>query len=257
MSAGGEKIAAAILAAKKAGRSAIAAYLTAGFPSRGEFDGLLRDAAGAAEVIEVGVPFSDPIADGVTIQDSSRIALAGGATLAWALETLAAARTALAVPVVVMSYLNPLLAYGLRSLVRDAAEAGVSGLIVPDLPLEEQALLSPALGDKGLALIQMTTPATPSHRLTRIAASGEGFVYAVTVAGTTGGRLERDGGLVDYLERVRAAAAAPVLAGFGVRVREDVASVVPPADGVVVGSALIAAIARGERPSRFLKGLRP
>ena len=257
MSAGGERIASAILAARKAGRPAIAAYLTAGFPSRDAFPALLRDAATAADVIELGVPFSDPIADGVTIQEASRVALAGGASLAWSLRMLAASRLAAATPIVVMSYVNPLLVYGIDSLARDAAAAGVSGFIVPDLPLEEQERLAPALRDEELALIQMSTPASPPQRLLRIGGSSDGFVYAVTVTGTTGGRVDVRSGLVDYLLRVRAATAGPLLAGFGVRTAEDVAAIVPPADGVVVGSALIAAIARGEDPSRFLKGLRP
>jgi tryptophan synthase alpha chain len=257
MTPGGERIARAIFAAKEAGRPAIAAYLTAGFPSREAFPALLLDVASAADVIEVGVPFSDPIADGVTIQTASRVALAAGTTLVWTLETLAAARTALAAPVVVMSYVNPLFVYGLAPLARDAAAAGVSGFLVPDLPLEEQAWLSPALRERGLALIQMTTPATPPHRLSHIAASSDGFLYAVTVAGITGGRLAGSSDLVDHLERVRAATAGPVLAGFGIRNADDVAAIVPPADGVVVGSALIAAIEKGAAPSHFLRGLRP
>ncbi len=255
MTQGGNRIASAILKARNAGRPAVAAYLTAGFPSRATFPGLLRAASAAADVLEVGVPFSDPMADGVTIQRASRVALLDGTTLDWTLQALAASLPSFSTPVVIMSYLNPLLAYGLTRLARDAAATGVSGFIVPDLPLEEQGRLRPTFRAAGLAFVQMVTPATPVPRLDRIGAESDGFVYAVTVTGTTGGRIDAWTDFTAYLERVRAATARPILAGFGVRTREDVAALVPPADGVVVGSALIAAIERGESPGVFLAGL--
>jgi tryptophan synthase alpha chain len=223
---------------------------------RASFPGLLREVSLACDILEVGIPFSDPMADGVTIQRASHIALGDGTTLPWTLQVLAAAIPSFSIPVVVMSYLNPLLAYGISRLARDAAAAGVSGFVVPDLPLEEQGPIRPPLIGAGLAFVQMLTPATPVPRLTRISAESDGFVYAVTVRGTTGGRLERRLELAGYLDRVRAATSLPVLAGFGVRTREDILALVPPADGVVVGSALIAAIERGESPGIFLAGLR-
>jgi tryptophan synthase alpha chain len=156
-----------------------------------------------------------------------------------------------------MSYVNPLLAYGWERFAHDAADAGVTGLIVPDLPLEEQHALRPALVDAGLALVQMTTPVTPEKRLARLGAASEGFVYAVTVTGTTGGDFGDGSALADYLRRVRGATSHYVLAGFGVKTKEDVAKLVPPAHGVVVGSALIAALERRERAGAFLAGVRP
>jgi tryptophan synthase alpha chain len=255
MTQGGDRITSAIVAARNAGRAAIAAYVTAGFPARETFPALLREVSTACDILEIGIPFSDPMADGATIQRASRIALVHGTTLTWTLQTLAETISAFPRPVVIMSYLNPLLAYGTSRLARDAAAAGVAGFIVPDLPLEEQERLRPLLGDAGLAFIQMVTPATPAPRLTRIGAAADGFVYAVTVTGTTGGRLGAGSDLTGYLERTRAATTRPLLAGFGVRTRDDVAAAVPPADGVVVGSALIAAIERGESPSAFLAGL--
>jgi tryptophan synthase alpha chain len=255
MSQGGDRIASAIMKARNAGRPAVAAYMTAGFPSREAFPAVLREVSAASDILEVGIPFSDPMADGVTIQRASRIALMDGTTLSWTLRGLAASVPSFSTPVVLMSYLNPLLAYGVRDLARDAAAAGVSGFIVPDLPLEEQERLRPALGASGLAFIQMVTPATPAPRLERIGAESDGFVYAVTVTGTTGGRLGAPADLTAYLERVRSATTQPILAGFGVRTWKDVAASVPPADGVVVGSALIAAIERGESPAAFLAGL--
>lgn len=255
MTPGGDRIASSILKAKTAGRPAMAAFLTAGFPTREAFPGLMCAASDAADVLEVGLPFSDPMADGVTIRRASHTALLKGTTLRWTLDALRACIPSLSSPVVVMSYLNPLLAYGVARLVRDAADAGVSGFIVPDLPIEEQRLLAPQLRAAGLALVQMVTPATPGPRLARIAAVGDGFVYAVAVLGTTGGTIEDLREVAVYLERVRAATGHPILAGFGVRAAADVAALVPPADGVVVGSALIAAIERGEHPGSFLAGL--
>jgi tryptophan synthase alpha chain len=255
MTRGGDRIASAIRKATEAGRAALAAYVTAGFPTRESFPALLGEVSAACDILEVGIPFSDPMADGVTIQRASRIALLHGATLSWALHVLASSADALRSPVVVMSYLNPLLAYGTSRLARDAAAAGVSGFIVPDLPLEEQDDLRSELSTSGLALIQMVTPATPAPRLSRIGAQADGFVYAVTVTGTTGGRLGAGSDLTGYLARARAATTLPLLAGFGVTTGDDVAAAVPPADGVVVGSALIAAIERGERPAAFLAGL--
>jgi tryptophan synthase alpha chain len=257
MTPGGDRIAAAIFKATNAGRAAVAAYVTAGFPARGAFPALLHEVSAACDILEVGIPFSDPMADGVTIQRASRIALLDGTTLSWTLRTLAASAGAFATPIVIMSYLNPLLAYGPSRLAREAAAAGVAGFIVPDLPLEEQDRLRPLLGDSGLAFIQMVTPATPASRLKRIGAEADGFVYAVTVTGTTGGRLGARSDLTAYLHRARATTTRPLLAGFGVRSWDDVAAAVPPADGVVVGSALIAAIERGESPSAFLAELFP
>jgi tryptophan synthase alpha chain len=252
---GGDCIASALAKAAAAGRPAIAAYMTAGYPSRGGLTELLCAVSAACDVVEVGIPFSDPMADGVTIQRSSRIAILDGTTLTFTLEALATSIPSITAPVVLMSYMNPLLAYGVSRVARDAASAGVCGFVVPDLPLEEQALLAPHLLAAGIALIQMVTPTTPESRLKHVCAVSEGFVYAVTVAGTTGGGLADSAQIIRYLQRVRTSTAHPILAGFGVRTRDDVAALVPPADGVVVGSALIDAIDRGESPGTFLSTL--
>jgi tryptophan synthase alpha chain len=256
MTRGGVRIAGALREATVAGQPAVATFVTAGFPSKDGFSRLLREVASASDVLEVGIPFSDPMADGVTIQRASRTAIANGTSVSSVLSALAALAPSLATPVVLMSYFNPLLAYGLTRFSRDAADAGVSGLIVPDLPLEEQHALRPAMLSSGLALVQMVTPVTPDARLARLAALSEGFVYAVTVTGTTGGGLGGNGDLPGYLRRVRGATDKFVLAGFGVRTNGDVAALVPPADGVVVGSALIAALERGESAGAFLAGVR-
>lgn len=255
---GADRITTAIGQANHAGRPAIAAFLTAGFPTRGDFAGLLASAVSEADLVEVGVPFSDPMADGLTIQRSSRTALEDGTTLPWILETvagLAGSGSADRAPVLLMSYLNPIMAHGFGQFAADATEAGVAGLIVPDLPLEESNELRSVLDPEGIALIQLVTPATPPGRLERVCQASRGFVYAVTMKGTTGASVDA-GSVGDYLERVRRASSLPVLAGFGVRSASDVTSLGQSANGVIVGSALVEAIDRGQDPAAFVRGLR-
>ena len=251
---GSERITTAIDRANRAGRPAIAAFLTAGFPSRGDFAGLLESAVSEADLVEVGVPFSDPMADGLTIQRSSRTALEDGTTLPWILETVADL-VGTGAPVLLMSYLNPIMAHGFDRFAADAAEADVAGLIVPDLPLEESNDLRSVLDSRGIALVQLVTPATPAERLERVCGASRGFVYAVTMKGTTGASVDASS-VGDYLERVRRVASLPVLAGFGVRSASDVAGLGGFADGVIVGSALVEAIERGQDPAEFVRDLR-
>ena len=256
MSETGGRISSAIERANRAGRPGIAAFLTAGFPSRGDFARLLESAVSEADLVEVGVPFSDPMADGLTIQRSSRTALEDGTTLPWILETVAdLPLLESAAPVLLMSYLNPIMAHGFDRFAVDAAKAGVEGLIVPDLPLEESDDLRSVLDPAGIALVQLVTPATPPDRLERVCQASRGFVYAVTVKGTTGASVDA-GSVGDYLERVRRVSSLPVLAGFGVRSASDVAALGAFADGVIVGSALVEAIDRGQDPAAFVRGLR-
>ena len=249
-----EQISAAIRAANKQG-PAIVAFLTAGYPSAAKFREHLTAVASGADVVEIGVPFTDPMADGVTIQRSSEAALKQGVTLRWILKELTAMQRP-ATPLVLMSYLNPLLAYGLDALARDAAAAGVSGFIVPDLPFDEGEDFRRALSATGLALIQMVTPVTTPARLAQVAAASQGFLYAVTMTGTTGKSAELPPEAADYLRRARAAAKVPLCAGFGIRSREQVATLRPLADGVIVGSALVEVLERGEDPAAWLRALR-
>ena len=254
MTAGGARIEGALRRAIDARRPAIAAFLTAGYPDRARFTACLRSAASAADVVEIGVPFSDPVADGPTIQRASVAAIRGGMTLASLLEELRAG-AALSAPVVLMSYVNPLLAYGPRRFAHDAAASGVHGVILPDLPLQEQDLLAPDLRDASIALVQLVAPTTPPERARRLALTSEGFVYAIAVTGTTGGAAGDAAPLRRAIAMLKEACATPVLAGFGIRDASHVASLVPPADGVVVGSALVEAIDAGVEPAAFLAGL--
>jgi tryptophan synthase alpha chain len=180
-----EHIGAAIRAAVATGRPALVGYLTAGFPSRRRFKENLAAVAAGCDVVEIGVPFSDPMADGATVQRASFAALADGVTLPWILDELQSIEPRHAAPILLMSYLNPLLAFGMEQLPRAAARAGVSGFIVPDLPFEESADLHQALEAEGLALVQMVTPVTPPERLKMLCREAKGFVYAVTMTGTT------------------------------------------------------------------------
>ncbi len=250
-----ERISSAIRAASGAGEPALVAYLTAGFPARGAFRDQLRALDSAADVIEVGVPFTDPMADGVTIQRASLAALKQGVTLKWILAELAALDGVQA-PLLLMSYLNPLLAFGVEALALQAARAGVAGFIVPDLPLDESSELHAALSAQRLALVQMVTPVTQPQRLAQLCSGSQGFVYAVTMTGTTGKRVEVPAEVLGYLDRVRTLARVPVCAGFGIRSREQVLRLKGHVDGVVVGSALVEVMERGEDPAAFLRALR-
>ena len=236
---------------------ALVAYLTAGFPRRQGFLEQLSAVAAAADVVEIGVPFSDPMADGRTIQRSSRIALAGGTTLSWLLAELASAGGALGAPLLLMSYFNPLLAFGLDELPASARRAGISGFIVPDLPFEEGTDLSSALAREELSLVQFVAPATPPGRAARLCAASQGFVYALTTTGVTGQDVALPEATLAHLSRLRRTSPVPVCAGFGIRHRDQVDRLAPHVDGVIVGSALVEVIERGEDAVRFLDGLRP
>jgi len=250
-----ERISAALNGAVAAGRVGLVPYLTAGYPDKNTFVATVKKIATVGDVIEVGVPFSDPMADGVTIQRSSRIALEQGVSLRWILAELAAAGT-IGAPIVLMSYLNPLLVYGYEALAEDCVKAGVCGFIVPDLPLEEGDDFRAVLDEQGLALIQLVTPATPDDRMARLCAASKGFVYAVTIRGITGGTSELPDEVPAYLDRVKAQVDIPVCAGFGVRQAAQVKNLGKHADGVIVGSALVEQLEAGNDPVEFLKSLR-
>jgi tryptophan synthase alpha chain len=250
-----ESISQVTVAIEQAGGAAICAYVTAGYPELGGYPDVLSAVARSADVVEVGVPFTDPMADGQTIQQASHRALSQGVNLDYVFDTLGS--TELAAPHVLMGYYNPFLAYGLDRLVGRMAESGTSGLIVPDLPLEESAELASMLEGRGHGLVQMVAPTTPAGRLSTLTSASRGFVYAVTTKGTTGSTTHFDQEVLDYLDRVKAASPLPVIAGFGVRERSQVVALSGHVDGVAVGTALIDAIDRGDDPAGFLDGLRP
>lgn len=224
-------------------KPAFVAYLTCGFPSAAAtVPALLAMQASGVDVIEVGVPFSDPMADGGTIQKANEVALAGGVTLADCLASVRAARAAgLTAPVVLMGYYNPVLRYGEARLVADAAAAGVDGFILVDLPLEECRPFLGACDAAGLAFVPLVAPTTTDARLAAIATIARGFVYCVSVTGVTGARSALPVDLAPFLARVRAAMPGlPLAVGFGISTRQQVDDVGALADGVVMGSAIIA-----------------
>ncbi|HEY3813294.1 MAG TPA: tryptophan synthase subunit alpha [Caulobacteraceae bacterium] len=232
-------------ALKAENRAAFVAYVMAGDPDTETAFEILKGLPGAgADVIELGFPFSDPMAEGPPIQRASLRALKAGMTLSGTLDLVRRFRKGDAeTPVVMMGYLNPLLTPGLEAFARDAAEAGVDGLIVVDCPPEEADPLADALDSVGISLIRLATPTTDDHRLKTVVKRTSGFVYYVSVAGVTGVK-EADADLIaPAVARVRAASGLPVAVGFGIKTPERAAEVARVADAAVVGSALVERIA--------------
>ncbi len=251
-----ESISAAIESANTEKRTGLVPFITAGYPEPAGFLDTLRAIAKVGDVVEIGVPFSDPMADGMTIQRSSYAAIENGVTLKWIFDQLESAKGQIETPIVFMSYLNPLLAFGFENLAQRALDTGVCGFIVPDLPFEECAEIRDALEAKGIGLIQLVTPATPPDRLEMLARESRGFLYAVTITGITGGDSGLPTDLADYLDRVSKVSPLPVCAGFGIRAAEDVVNVGKHAAGAIVGSALVEVLEKGDDPAEFLKQLR-
>lgn len=249
-------ISTAIRDRRATGQPALIAYITAGFPTKAGFIQQLNAVGAVADVVEVGVPFTDPMADGTTIQRSSRVALEQGVSLRWILQELTRAEVKPRAPLLLMSYLNPLLAYGVDKLPDDAVRAGIAGFIVPDLPFEESHELRNALDARGLALVQFVTPVTPTERMQMLTEGSGGFIYAVTMTGTTGKNVAVPEEVLEYFARVKKISPVPVCAGFGIRSREQVQRLAPFIDGAIVGSALVEVLERGEDPAKFLRSLR-
>lgn len=241
---------------RSAGRKALIPYLTAGYPTPSASAAAFRSAAEVADIIEVGVPFSDPLADGPTIQRSTYEALRQGMTLAGTLELIAQAEVA--TPLVIFSYLNPILQYGLERFLRAAEELGVAGLLLTDLPAGSDLQVESAVQRSGVDLIRLVAPTTRPVRLAEALNGAQGFVYLVARLGVTGARSSLDVDLRESVARVRAATSLPVAVGFGISTPEQARTVAAMADGVVVGSALVDILGRdGVAAARkFLGSLR-
>ncbi|MEP7086056.1 MAG: tryptophan synthase subunit alpha [Gemmatimonadota bacterium] len=226
-------------ALKQRDAKALVVYITAGHPDRTRSLELLRGLADAgADVIELGVPFSDPLADGPVIQASSQRALDQGMTFDGVLTL--ASEAAVSVPIVLFSYLNPIVAAGPTALAR-AAAAGIDGLLVTDLPVGGDSELEREIGESPLAFIRLVAPTTPALRMAEIAKHGSGFVYLISRLGVTGMQSEIAGGLAETIDRLRSVTSLPVCVGFGINGPEQAASVARMADGVIVGSAVVRA----------------
>jgi tryptophan synthase alpha chain len=243
-------------ALRSSGRTALIPYLTAGYPTVESSAAALRAVAEVADIIEVGVPFSDPLADGPTIQRSTFEALRQGMTLAGTLDLIAQVEPA--VPIVIFSYLNPILQYGIDRFLTDAGKLGVAGLILTDLPAGSDPAIETAVRHSQLDLIRLIAPTTREARLTAAVQGAQGFVYLVARLGVTGATSSLAGDLAAYVARVRRATALPVAVGFGISTPEQARAVGKMADGVVVGSALVDTLGRdGVRAARrFLGTLR-
>ena len=236
-------------ALRKQSRTALVCYVTAGHPDvERSLATLAALEEGGADIIELGVPFSDPIADGPIIQSSSQQALANGMTYDGALSLIERARPK--VPVVLFSYLNPILAAGEDALTR-AAESGASGILVTDIPVGADPAREEWLGDSPLAFIRLVAPTTPADRMAEIARHGSGFVYLISRLGVTGVQETTEKTLPDTVKRLRAATKLPICVGFGISTPAQAKAVGELADGVVVGSALVQAAADG--PDAVLK----
>jgi len=241
------------------GQAALVPYVTAGYPERASTVAAMQALADAgADVVELGIPFSDPLADGPTIQHASFVSIEKGTTVHGVLDDLAAFRSARSTPVVLFTYLNPLLRYGLAAFLHDAAKAGAQGVLVTDLPTGSDPAIEEAVIDSPLDLIRLIAPTTPIERVPEVAKGGSGFLYYISRTGVTGTRSELRSELAAEVGAIRAVVDLPVAVGFGISTPEQARAVAGVADGVVVGSAVIQALDRGgpAEAGRFLASLR-
>lgn len=238
--------------ARHEGRAALMPYFTLGFPGYEQSIQVVEALAkSGADLIELGVPFSDPLADGPTIQHSTQRALEQGMSVSRCLAAVREIRArGVAQPLLLMGYINPVLAYGVERYAREAAAAGADGLIIPDLPVEEAGEIETACRKEALALVYLAAPTSTPERLAALAAHTRGFLYLVSLTGVTGARSALASDLADFAARARAVAQTPLAVGFGISTPEQAAAVARLADGVIIGSALIHAAGQAEDPAR-------
>lgn len=239
------------------GKKALIVYLTAGYPSIGLDEELAITAIDAgADILELGFPFSDPIADGPLIQEASHKALENGMTLAGAIGLAGRVRAQRDVPIILMGYANPVHHMGYDTFSEKLAQAGGDGAIIPDLPMETAAPLRDEMRKRGLALVPMAAPNTPPERLDPLLRSGDGFLYLVSMAGLTGDALEGTASWKEIASKAKEAARLPVCVGFGIRTGQDASRAAQAADGVIVGSAVTRVIGEAGSPKEAIKAVR-
>ena len=254
-----DPLAPAFAAWRAAGRRVLIPYLTAGYPGpQATLPLLARLAAAGADLVELGIPFSDPVADGPTIQRASQRALEAGVDVAWVLAQLREFRARHDTPVVLFTYLNPVIAYGAERFLDDAIAAGAQGVLLTDLPVGSDPALESAFESAPIALVRLLAPTSPPARAREVAARAQGFLYYISRMGVTGARAALPPELAHEVETVRALSPVPVAVGFGISTPEQAAAVARVADGIVVGSALIDSIDRGglDAVGDFIAGLR-
>ena len=240
--------------AQSENRAAFLPYFPIGYPT---YDASLRTieamAGAGVDGFEVGIPFSDPIADGPTIQAATQIALENGTTVRQCLDAVRALRDrGVSQPMLMMGYANPVVAYGTDSFIRDARQAGADGLIVPDLPPEEASMFADSCAREGMALVFMLAPTSNDKRIELVAANATGFIYVVSLTGITGARAELPGYLRDFIARLRRGTDMPLVMGFGISTPEHARQVSELTDGFIVGSALVRAGGEGVEAAREL-----
>lgn len=260
---GQTRIAAAFETAQANQSAALMPYFTLGYPDLETSLDVITAIAPHSDLLELGIPFSDPIADGPTIQRSTQKALENGITVKKCLAAVQALRNkGVETPAMLMGYYNPILAYGQEQFVADAAAAGVDGFIVPDLPPEEADELEALANEYGLALIHFLAPTSNPRRIENVAARAKGFIYMVSLTGITGARTALADDLGAFINRVREKTATPLAVGFGISTPEQAGKVGQMADGVIVGSALVNAVdaaesgAKAVAAARFVKSLK-
>lgn len=241
--------------------AALMPYYTLGYPDRATSLDIVTAIAADSDLLELGVPFSDPLADGPTIQHSTQRSLEEGTTVKGCLEMVAELRRrGVACPILLFGYFNPFLAYGLGALAEDGRAAGVNGFIVPDLPPEEAYEMEHAAASAGLAYIHFLAPTSNPARIDVVTKRAQGFIYLVSVTGVTGARQSFDSGLTAFIERVRRETSTPLAVGFGISTPVQAATIGEHADGIIVGSALINAVNaadnKPEAAAAFVRSLR-
>lgn len=243
-----------VFSALKSKRPALIPFITAGDPGLSQTGELILEMESqGADIIELGVPFSDPLADGPTIQAASQRALANGIRLEDIIDFVAKIRKKTRIPLVLMSYYNPIYQYGLKRTARKASQAGIDGFVIPDLPPEEAAEWKMEAENAGLDSIFLLAPTSDSQRIQKVVGLSSGFLYYVSVTGITGARTELPADLLDKLKAVKQASPVPVAVGFGISTAEQVAMLSPHADGIIVGSAIVSLIARHEEDPQMVQ----
>ena len=229
-------------------------FITAGYPSKEQTVEMVFAAEEAgASMVEIGMPFSDPLADGPVIQKASQVALKNGVTTSWILKVVSKIRETSEIPIALMGYINPILKYGVNDFLDDCKASGVDGLIIPDLPLEEGGELIANAKELDISPILLVAPNTPSDRIKKISQIADHLIYCVSVLGITGSSVGDNSDLLMYLHRVKEHSDSPFIVGFGIKSRKDIIEVNSVADGAVVGSALIELIDSDSDPSQVVK----
>lgn len=258
------RIDATLAALKAEGRSALAPFVTLGYPDLETSEAMAKSILeSGADMLELGIPFSDPLADGPTVQMTSFRALENGTTLTMALESLRTLRSGgITSPLIFMGYLNPFLRYGMNQFASDAADAGIDGIIIPDMPPEEAPPYQAILDAHGIHLIPLLAPTSTDARIEQACKQASGFIYCVSVTGVTGARSELSGGVEGLARRIREHSDLPILVGFGVSRREHVENIARFADGAVLASAMLDSVSKvptkdaAETAAQFIRGLR-